>query len=863
MSQTIDVVYSDYNTPGIPSSGEKQPKKAEVRALLKQIQNGSGQSVTRNTVTALNAVTPPNENYMGIALTGAGAGYYYRSGAAWVFGRGFPDTLAGVTLAGSANAQTGTVSAGVDPGTVLEFIATPSTANTGPMTLDMGSGAKPVLNYSGNPLAAGEWATFVRFRDDGAGSYRLTIDANAAAVASAAATAAGTNADNAEDAADRAELAAAGVEYPVSYAVQDLTAAQRAQARANLNVGATFATVAAMVASTKLVVGQCVRTQGYYAAGDGGGNDYLIVAAATGTADGGSFINLSGISGQAQAAFSNGCATLKHWGAKGDRVADDTATVQAALNYVAAQARPFQLRAPAGTYRVTQITFFGIGHNYILDDAIFEGIAASAKTSVVQLKLGLGQMSGLKVSGARNTYYECGVHWYTNDLGTYYPGRNQFDRMHINECLIGLVIGGRPNQGAVTHAQGDVVADGLATNAPLSESYIHGLETTDCVQALYFNQPNGKVCFSDSNICSEDDNWVSHAGVPSCAFICRHGEMFISGGSIEQIQDTSGYLWQVVGPSNVHITGAVIEAVSEGYIAAQATLRISQTLNWGLNGDRPFLTVDKDATGMLITTDMFFYRTPAYVGSNAVLKSVNGLGGAFSPCMEFRWHYSNVEFRDCNFAVGATYNPLANGVRAITAGDCLITAGNIVGSDWVRSSTFRFAQGTNILRGKVDLSMLGVTAYGTNGSATVAGYNVTVSGAGSKDWGKVQTGLPTVAGESPQAVFKMVTSPGGVVLVECAEADVEPLRLYVLHGLIKTNGTTATTLIRARYKKFDGTAASSNVDGFNGQAVALAGTTWRPFMIRLGPSPYDAAKMVLSLQAQDGAELQFCNLRIE
>ena len=49
----------------------------------------------------------------------------------------------------------------------------------------------------------------------------------------------------------------------------------------------TFATVAAMVASTDLNVGDVAETSGYLAKGDGGDNKYDIVAAATGTADGG------------------------------------------------------------------------------------------------------------------------------------------------------------------------------------------------------------------------------------------------------------------------------------------------------------------------------------------------------------------------------------------------------------------------------------------------------------------------------------------------------------------------------------------------------------------------------------------------
>ena len=69
----------------------------------------------------------------------------------------------------------------------------------------------------------------------------------------------------------------------------------------NLNVVIkTFESVADMVADATLIVGQKCRTLGYYAVGDGGGNDYIIVAAATGTDDGGSYIDLSGSGFQAK-----------------------------------------------------------------------------------------------------------------------------------------------------------------------------------------------------------------------------------------------------------------------------------------------------------------------------------------------------------------------------------------------------------------------------------------------------------------------------------------------------------------------------------------------------------------------------------
>lgn len=208
MSQTIDQVYSDFNVQGVPASGEKKPSKAEIRALLKMIQNSGGQSVTRNTLTALNGVTPPNENYMGVVLTGAGAGYYSRVAGAWVFGRPFPDTMAGVTLSGTGTAQTGTLNPGVDPGSVLVFFAEVTTPNTGPLALTIGGVQRDVLNAAGNPLSPGEWTGGVMFRINPAGKFQLINEAGAAIAAAGSATFADGRANDADAAALRAENAA-------------------------------------------------------------------------------------------------------------------------------------------------------------------------------------------------------------------------------------------------------------------------------------------------------------------------------------------------------------------------------------------------------------------------------------------------------------------------------------------------------------------------------------------------------------------------------------------------------------------------------------------------------------------------------
>jgi len=93
-----------------------------------------------------------------------------------------------------------------------------------------------------------------------------------------------------------------------------------------------FNTVADMVAATWLQVGMVCKTLGYKTIGDGGGNEYEIVAAATGTHDGGSYIDLA--THQAKGLFPNGEYAVEQWGAVGDKTADDTTSIQACYDYV-------------------------------------------------------------------------------------------------------------------------------------------------------------------------------------------------------------------------------------------------------------------------------------------------------------------------------------------------------------------------------------------------------------------------------------------------------------------------------------------------------------------------------------------------
>lgn len=176
---SVDQVYRDYNTHAVPSSGDHKPRKGEVRALLKQIQNSGGQAVTRNTFTALDGVTPPNEDYMGVVLADADPaknGYYSRVAGEWVWQRGFPDSVARLMITGGTqNAVEASSLVGVDPGSATLFLIDVEAPNSGAVTISInGAGAVNALSIDGDDFEPGEFIGRLTFTVEDDGSLRAT-----------------------------------------------------------------------------------------------------------------------------------------------------------------------------------------------------------------------------------------------------------------------------------------------------------------------------------------------------------------------------------------------------------------------------------------------------------------------------------------------------------------------------------------------------------------------------------------------------------------------------------------------------------------------------------------------------------------
>lgn len=118
-----------------------------------------------------------------------------------------------------------------------------------------------------------------------------------------------------------------------------------------------FDTVADMVAAPSLIVGQLVITKEYFE-GTGGGNRYKIVAAATGTADTGSFIDVTGpdVPVQAQALWYNDEIDILQFGADRTGATDSQEAFTDAEAYIeSVTAFRLKLVMPAGIYETSYL----------------------------------------------------------------------------------------------------------------------------------------------------------------------------------------------------------------------------------------------------------------------------------------------------------------------------------------------------------------------------------------------------------------------------------------------------------------------------------------------------------------------------
>lgn len=547
-------------------------------------------------------------------------------------------------------------------------------------------------------------------------------------------------------------------------------------------------------------------------------------------------------------------------------VLDVTTSVQNALDY-AESGRGKYLKFPAGDYYVTQITIGRTGNRngsvYDFYATTMSGIGSGS--SIVQIKTGGNKIFGLVVGGGQSEAYECGLHWFTNDVNVYYPGFMTLQDISVSGCVIGFCIGALPSQAVIPpFSPPAVLPDGQAVNAPLSESFVTNLQINDCITAVYMRQPNGKLSFMQPVLNPRNTSWTPSPATAEgnlSALRLKQGELTIVGGEVLNIESTTGELCSAE-LATLNIMGTIMESKSPIKISERAFVRICNDANWGLNNDsNTFFQVLDSADGELIVSDSFLRRGYGTTSPQPILKVVNsGLSNSVNNA--FIVNFENVEFGDANMTQGGTYKPLVLGCRSVFK-NCWYTEHSSV-PPGPRLESVKIDEKDNRLIDEVDLANKVITAYGVNGNATSGGFTFAIS-AGSPSWGRYTVGLPTIEGLAVSAALRLTATGGGISLQATSTLfGVQPQRPYLLKGYARTGGTSSNLQIRLNYFDFGGTASAidAQIDLYNGQESAFnLGTTWAPFMFYFVP-PSDTTQASLNLYTESNADLQVFNLEI-
>lgn len=262
MTETAANIFRDYNTAGVPASGEYQPEKALMRRWGAQLEaiistGALSGAVWKTTKALLDADLAHAAGTVGVVYedaTSANNGFYVKSGASgagswsqeFAFLPGYQFVHAADAGAGTANAIQATTLLPV-PGDAYAALILMNVfeANTGAVTVALNGGtAKALKTNSGNDLASGYLAAgmLVAFVDDGT-NYRLLSDVASLSIQAAA------------------EAAQAAAEAAASAIVSELDSVAYAEA--------SYSPAAAP---------NKIRVSGYASAGDGGGGLYKKVA---------------------------------------------------------------------------------------------------------------------------------------------------------------------------------------------------------------------------------------------------------------------------------------------------------------------------------------------------------------------------------------------------------------------------------------------------------------------------------------------------------------------------------------------------------------------------------------------------------
>jgi hypothetical protein len=561
----------------------------------------------------------------------------------------------------------------------------------------------------------------------------------------------------------------------------------------------------------------------------------------------------------------------EYWGAVNARAGDSTAAVQGCVN-CHRDVRFYQ------DYSVSQIVL--TGNELYIDFAGFSliGNARVATSSVLDIKCGYSTLRDVKVDAGFNPLYQCAVHWYTNNLNLHNPCFNRIYGLWPRNALLGLCMGALPGQPLPIPRQGSVVAAGVATDAPLSESTIFGFQSTSCVRSLWMSQPNGKMQMVGATIIGSHAGWSSYGksdytSASTCALTIdnapgQFSELHLSGGSIEENSEPSG-LFIRLRNAHLYCAGTIMEAVCSSYFSGEVGVTLRDCMNFGFNFPIPYppFLVAPACVGWLNISggNLNFPSGHAAKGTVPLVKGAASIAGGLAVNYgHFVVRLDHVELEDIPFRGAPDYVPLCQGV-AYTASHCLLTSY----SPGFAPSRLRLVHlndaADSLLSGKVDVSNYAVTGFAANGNGNSGGWKFTATDTTLCKWGSEASGIG-VEGRALTNALRLSSGPVGADYAASATSpavDLNPEHTCQIRGWIKC-ASQAGGRVRIRLANFRFDGAASAISAYS-DLISLSDRQLTPDFQQLAAYaivPADTTRVQLEISAVDGADVSLCGLEL-
>jgi hypothetical protein len=392
------------------------------------------------------------------------------------------------------------------------------------------------------------------------------------------------------------------------------------------NTVTVFGTVADMVADTTLFVGQSVACLDYAASHNSGVLFFKVVASATGTADGGKYIDLTGSGHQAEANFPTILSVRAYGAAPVASDGDNDTAIANAIAYLKTQGG--RLHAPAGIYQHSATIDFtdAVNNNPIMftgdgrvstkfQHTATTGTALRARPDSCQIAnmtiegAGSGTADGILLqdtasSGPKNaTLFDVQVKDFVGGSGVINDGfANAFYGLFINNCNVGFEDRGSGGHTNLTHGFIDgCLTYGVEITGPLVHMAVNSMNIENCPTGFFSGASAagvGNVVFTSCHFEGNTDRDIRLGnGTHDC--IVNGGRL---GGTNSRVQQSIFHAGDATTKSRIYINGP--EWIDEG------TAANTELINAGQNVQVIFTSLEAigegiDSTNVTLGTDAY------------------------------------------------------------------------------------------------------------------------------------------------------------------------------------------------------------------------------------------------------------------